>query len=739
MSTRLLRFPLVLALVAMGACGGKATPAATTSQDAQASDSATPADGAGDAMTDVASVPLAEKPDCNPMGWGTSCLSGWPTSFYLSDDASTKTGRRVSLTKSSLPSNSSGVVVDPTDLNRRDGMSPNAPILLLPPEPLDPASLHGEASPTDAADAALVLIDAATGQRLKHLEELDNNSPDAKNKALFGRLWVPAREQMHIIVAVTDHLKTVSGQPLPRPAALQALIDGKATGYPRIDSHLIDWQKDLAMLTQAGVDLTHVRTAWHYDTASSDWTYGVALQGRDLLAKAVGAAGLGYKIKQVEVDPKYVTQFLGLPAPSADSRVVIKPMHGDIALRIRAQVETPLLLDGEGTEALLNWTGPGNTIALHGTTWRDFIVLVPPSVIAKGGHAPMVLYGHGLLRGSCVEGCVEKGGAEFMPHLAAGLGAVVYGMDWWGLSQADLALAMGAVTDFSHAARLTDKLVQAAVQVTALSRTVQHKLMNDQWFQLSVDAKSSAPVGDPNGPVLYYGNSLGGILGTTATSMHPDVSRMAMNVAGGPWSLLMTRSSDFAAFLTIFQGNYPDGFAQTALVVLMQSLFDLSDPVNFVGHSIADPFPGVQPDRHAMWPVSWGDAQVPNIASGMLQRTAKLPLMQPPIASWGGTSDGALPELKSAWIQWDSKRGTYTPGALLCTPDNGAHLATRWMPEYQQMIGRFLLGDGAIEPRYCLLSGRDTDGQLPCDLAENIPTAETDEKPIITWPLPTVP
>lgn len=731
-----MRRVLLMSLLLCCACGDPAGKVATADGSSCPGPACVDGGTTGDAGQDASDLPTPASPDCNPIAWG-ACLSGIPSAFYEKEDASTQTGLRVDLPAGVMPHSNVGTPVDPLEWNRRDGFSPNMAVVVLPPKPLDPKTLHDETQPTDSAQAAVVLLDAETGKRIQHFEELDLNATDPSRQALLVRMWTPVQEKRRIVVALTDALKGTDGQPLPRTQAFARIVAGKSTGYARIDAHLAEWTKDLQLLATAGVATEHVVAAWHYDTASTDWTHGVALQARDLLLAQVGAAGLGYQITQVEVDPKYAPLFPNLPV---DAKLVVKkPMHADVALRVRGKFETPLILNDSGPNATLGWQGQGPQVALHGTTWRDFVLLVPPSVVKAGGKARLLLYGHGLLRGACVEGCVEPGQAEFMPHLANGSQVVMVGTDWWGLSQADFNVALAVTNDFSLAVRLTDKLVQAAVQPIALTRVVQHKVLADPMLQLGESATATVPVGDSSKPPMYYGNSLGGILGTTMTSMHPDLHRMVMNVAGGEWSTLLNRSSDFAPFLAIFNVTYADPFDRQVLFALMQSLWDLSDPINFADHQFLSPFPGMPADRKALWPVSWGDSQVPNLCSGMLQRVAGQPLHTPAVSVWkDNPTDGALPETQSVWIQWDSKRGTHPVGNALPEPDNGAHLATRWMPEYQQMIHRFF-SDGVVEPRYCLVSGRDSDGKLPCDLTEQIPDHEADEKPVITLPLPVIP
>lgn len=719
----------LLCLSIFAACSSSATTASTGSKDAATAE-------------DVA-LPVPADPGCNPIV-GVTCMSGWPTAFYEKDDSATATGRRIDLPPSVLPTSSGAVQIAPTEWNRRDGFSPNGPVVVLLDRPVDPKSLADEEHAADslAATSATVLLDAATGKRLAHFAEVDRNAPDGSSRAaLLIRPWTPPQEKQRIVVALTDQLKGTDGKPFARSETFARLVDAKKTGYPRIDAHYADWQKDLELLDKAGIAKEHLVAAWHYDTASSDWTHGVALSARDQLIAAVGAKGLGYSIQMIEVDPKYVDKFPNLPKPADDKRVVIAPMHGDLAMRVRARFVTPLFLNGTTAEATLNWSGDGAKVAQNGTTERDFVMLVPPTVLAKGGMAPLMLYGHGLLRGGCVEGCIKPGQAEFFPHLVHGLGVVAVATDWWGLSQSDFATAAAATNDFNLMTRVTDKLVQAAVQPTALTRVVRGQMLADPLLAIGSSKADAKPPADAAADLIYYGNSLGGIMGTTMTSMHPDLKRMVMNVPGCTWSLLLNRSSDFKAFMELVQGNYPDPFDEQIIFAMTQSLWDLSDPVNFADHAVTDPFPGTQAGRHALWTVSWGDSQVPNLSTGILNRVAGVPLMTPAVQAWlASATIDTLPFVGSGvFVQWDSKRGVYPVGNALKPDDNGAHIATRWMPEFQQMVWRFLLGDGAVEPRYCLEGGRDADGKLPCDLAQPIPEKEADEPPVITPPVDAIP
>ncbi len=709
--------PLCLCLSA--ACGTKSTTADS-------------ADVAGDADHAI----LAADPDCNPI-IGNDCWSGWPSSFWLKDDATTATHFRIDLPPAKMPANSDGKTVAALEWNRRDGFSPNSPIVILLPTPPDPKRLPDETRPALALtpDLPIVLLDAATGAFLPYMAELDSNADGPARQALLIRLWTPVQENTRVIVALTDRLLDAKGQPYAPTPTFQRLLAGKDTGYPRIDGHLADWAADLTALEKAGLDRTHVFAAWHYGTASEQWTHGPALAMRDALVAAVGDKGLSYHIDMVEASTETAALLPNLPSPTVDNRIVIKPMHPDVALRVRGTFEAPLFLTGTGEDATLNWKDGGPALAQNGTVQRPFVMLVPPNVIASQKPARLMLYGHGFLRGACVEGCIDPGAAEFFPHFVHAAGVVAVGTDWWGLARTELPLAIQAGNDFSQMPRITDKLAMGAVLPIALTRVALGKIVEDPWLQLH----AAKPLYDKTQPLVYYGNSLGGIMGTTMTSLHPDLTRMVMNVAGGGWSTLLNRSSDFAPFLGIINGTYPDKFSQQMLFAMSQSLWDLSDPFNFADHVVKSPFANTQANRRALWPMSMGDSQVANLTSGMLNRIAQVPVSSPVFEVWPlNMTTADIPVDGNTCVQWDSERGTHPPGNGSRTEDNLSHYATRWMPEFEQMIWRFLFDDGLVEQRYCLAGGRDGDGKLPCNLQEVVPVAYEDSPPMPVIPPPPI-
>lgn len=736
--------PAVVALWLATGCGAAPSPKADATSGAGAGDAA-PADVAGDGVP----LPAGASQDCQPLV-GAECMSAIPSFFWTRTDASTATGTRVDLPRAAMPTSKTGVVVEPAEWNRRDGFSNAMPTIILLPSPPDASRLADELHTERSVgpDAPTWMVDLTTGQRMRHVAELDKNAKDPSRAALILRPWTVPPAGHRIAVALTKQLVDLSGKPYPRTPAMQALFSGQATGYARLDAQRQDWQETRKAFESLGLASQECVALWHYQTASEAWTSGVLRAMRDLTMAATANGGLGIVIDQAEVAPEFASLMPKLSPTLSSIQVSVTPQHPDVAVRLVGKFEVPLFLTGSGLDARLNWVGNGPAVALQGTTWRPFVLLIPPKALLSPTPPPLVLYGHGFLRGACIEMCHKAGAAEFVTHFAAAAGFVMVGTDWWGLSQAELGVALGVVQNFNLAPQLTEKLVQAAIGPIALSRAVRGKLLGMPVVQVQRKDGTTRPPADPQAELLYYGNSLGGIMGTTAVAIHPDIGRAVLNVAGGVWSTLMNRSSNFNTFLALLGDTMPDAYAQQVALALLQSQWDLSDPVQFASFVAAKPLPGSVANRRGLWTVSWGDSQVPNYASGTLARAAQAPLLTPAVQAWVDNVTAAALTLAGqpsatqgdgfagpqAFVQWDSQRGTHPPGNALPWPDNEAHYATRWMPEFQQMVYRFLVGDGKIDQHYCL--GRDTDGKLPCDLPQLVPKIQAEEPPLAVLPPP---
>jgi hypothetical protein len=157
-----------------------------------------------------------------------------------------------------------------------------------------------------------------------------------------------------------------------------------------------------------------------------------------------------------------------------------------------------------------------------------------------------------------------------------------------------------------------------------------------------------------------------------------DITRGVLGVPGMNYSLLLTRSVDFATYSLILYPSYPDELTRPLLLALIQMLWDRSDPNGYAAHMTSDPLPNTPPHQ-VLIHLAFGDHQVANVATEIEARTIGASIHQPAIAP-GRHSDvtpyyliPAIPSYPfdgSALIVWDS--GAATPPTTNTAPSTGA-------------------------------------------------------------------
>src|SRR5512143_2900592 len=108
--------------------------------------------------------------------------------------------------------------------------------------------------------------------------------------------------------------------------------------------------------------------------------------------------------------------------------------------------------------------------------------------------------------------------------------------------------------------------------------------ISDPAFQDSV----GNPVIDTSA-VFYDGNSQGGIFGGTIMAIAQDITRGVLGVPAMNYSLLLTRSSDFAQYATVLYPAYPNELQHPLLLALIQMLWDRAEPNGYAQHIGSNP------------------------------------------------------------------------------------------------------------------------------------------------------
>jgi len=601
---------------------------------------------------------------CDPLRVPGACMMPWPNAIYLASDATTATGFRLALAPETLPPRSTdGEPFDPTRWNVADGFSPAGPILYYFAEPIDPSSLVPETDTgrSVAPGAATVIVDMTTNQLVAHFSGVDANV--VKEFDRQGLIITPAQRlapKRRYAVAITKAIRTTSGA-LPTPPPL---FDRIANGDPPDDAlskaEAARMPDVLASLAAAGVSRDDLLVAWDFVTGSDEAITSHVLSMRDQALAAAGPTGIGYTVTSVEDDFDAAT-----------------------LRRVRGTFTAPAFLDNEDEtqpEASLSFDASGAPV-MNGTYEAPFTVIVPRA--AQSGPLPILLVGHGLFN----TGEIELGDAtgSDIQDLANTNGYVVVATDWIGLSAHENPLAPNAngafeyvLSDFSHLSWVTDRLQQALVTTMVLVRTMTGKIAADASLAGYVDTSK----------VTYYGNSLGGIMGMSFMGYDPDVTRGALGVGGGFWSTLFQRSVNWKEALLVFPGEYPDSLDQQLLMALAQMQFDYSDPATVAPYVVNAPLGG-NPKKQVVMMMGVGDAQVPNVATEMIARTAGTPLLSPNAIDVYGMTPQAGP-LSSALTTWNVNSPPAPPDTNQ-TPahDNQVHQAVRRLPEEMQMVGTF--------------------------------------------------
>jgi pimeloyl-ACP methyl ester carboxylesterase len=198
--------------------------------------------------------------------------------------------------------------------------------------------------------------------------------------------------------------------------------------------------------------------------------------------------------------------------------------------------------------------------------------------------------------------------------------------------------------------------------------------------------------------VLYYGNSQGGIFGTTLMEYHPDVARGVLGVPGGIYSLMLPRSVDWPVYELLFGSSYPDLADQRLLLTMFQSAFDITDP------AAAAPYLAANPDRLGIGPkrllfhAALGDSQVPNLATENMVRTiGGVPLLRGSRRQTWGLEE-TVDDVPSALVIYEVEGAELPPDTndFDGLEDNGVHGFVRDHPIPVEQIARFLTGDGVI-------------------------------------------
>lgn len=606
------------------------------------------------------------------------CLFPFPSDYLTKADGTTDTGRRVHFAASTMPSNASNQKAPPADYNYNDGFSPGSTILLHVPN-VDLAQT-GAAPITDierSLDAGAPVVVVNTTTLAHHLSwvELDANATSEPSRAMIIHPAVNFDEATRYIVALRQ-MKDAGGAVIPPTADFLAYRDNIPTGDPVKEARRAHMEDLFTTLAAAGVPRNDLYLAWDFTVSSSRSMTERLLSIRDDAFTRLDSAAPAFTVSTVE--------------ENLDSRI-FRRVTGTF------QVERYVNSVSPGARFVLD----ANGLPIHQATTQPatFVCIIPRAALANAGAtavpARASIYGHGLL-GSNTE--VASGNVRDMANEH---NFVFCAAKWIGMSDEDVGNAVGILQNIAGFPSLTDRLQQAMVNQLFLARLMIHAngFVSNAAFQDSF----GNPVIDTS-HVFYDGNSQGGIFGGTVMSVAQDITRGVLGVPGMNYSLLLTRSTDFAAYSAILYPAYPNQLQRPLVLALIQMLWDRSDPNGYAHHMTTDPLPNT-PAHTVLLHVAFGDHQVANVSTEIEARTIGAPIHQPAIAPlrhsdvnpyFGIPAIPSYPFNGSALVIWDS--GAATPPITNTAPGVGAdpHSDPRSSATARQQKSDFLQVGGSV-------------------------------------------
>ncbi len=604
--------------------------------------------------------------ECNPLGEQT-CLLPWPSSSYLVADTSTATGYRLDLPAAAMPINGDNRPIAVEVFNRWDGFSLSGPILAMFPTGVSGDGLPPPDDPSRsvAADSPIVLLDMDRMERAPFFAEIDQNVRKVEDRALIIRPLVRLKPKTHYAVGLRKALKAADGAALVSPAGYLALRDGDDRGHPRADATRL--QATLAALATAGVPSDDVVLAWDFVTASDEFLTRDLLTMRDTAVTAIGAAGANLAYTASE--------------RPANTTLVSKAYAGTFK-------SPDFLTDGETDDSVIRRDGAGLPLQ-QGMRDANFAAIIPKCAETVALPIPTIVFGHGLF--GTGTGYLDD---DFLQKLANQYCFVVVAGDFIGLTERQFAAAALTANDLNRSGGVTEKLAQSVIDFIALENLVRGKLRTSAQFK-----RGATEIIDP-AKVYYLGGSLGGIMGNVFMAYDPFITRGALGVPGGAWTLLFERSIAWTPLKAAAQGSSTDPREYALLIALLGMRFEPYDPITTAPRVVADPLPGT-PAKQILMYEAIGDCLVNNYSTETVVRSMGLSLVTPSVKMpWGipaivAGGAGAT----SGFTVYDEHPSPLPPTTTNVQPaeDNGTHSGVNKRQAVLDAVREFVLGGTIVQ------------------------------------------
>lgn len=575
-------------------------------------------------------------------------LLPWPSDHWLAA-ADTRTGWQIQVPAELL---TGGMV--PQTLSVSDGFSRVVPVVTWMPGGFDPSELPDPTdwSATTASDAPILLI-AEDLTLVPLLAELDASTDIPDRQTLLLRPHRALAPDSRYAVLLTDALHQADGDDHQPSAAFKALRDGVPTDHAALEARRDAFELVLDGAAAHDLDPARLIQGFTFHTRSREQVVAPTLAIQD----AMGAAPL-------------------------DSWSLEPPVYASDKVLVRGRVELPEFLDADNRFVL----GDDGMPTALGTREAEFLITIPRSVTEP---RPPMLFGHGFF--SAIE---EPTWSNLFD-----------GLDQWripavstafeGFAEADLAsTAVALAAGLNDLDGVMNQQLQSQGHFTVLHRLLAETL--PEAVEIDLGAGPFHPLAP--GSASYLGISNGGTQGLVLMSTSPALERGALVVAGGGWSHMLQRATQFNSLGALVASRFDDPRELQIAFSQLQQVFDPADSLNYVDRLIADRHPG-RPDVDILLVEAIGDTQVSNMVTRWVAGNAGLPLLTPsPTSVWGVDEVTESETDGQAYVLYDLGAAPLPAGNVPPPEENGVHEEIRLLESYREQMGVFLETGDIIHP-----------------------------------------
>ncbi len=609
--------------------------------------------------------PLELAEGCQPLLGGADCLLPYPSDFFLVPDATLPSGSRVSVTGAARPRTDPGGLADPGTWRAIDGASRlPMPTMFMAAE-VSPASVPGyfdDPSASVTAQSGAVLIEASTGRFIPNFVDLDPRAGSVMRQALVMHPLTGLQERTRYVVAF-QRLKSPDGTLLTAPEGFRRLREDLTRGDPLLEPLQRRFEKDVfPVLKAAGLDRRAVQLAWDFTTGSDESISSDMLHVRELTQAWLSA----------HVPAVAVTEQLDSPEP-------------DLWRRVRGTIEVPLFLESDQPGAGLH-RGADGLITQNGTMLIPFLAQVPSVLRDAPGTSTALGYGHGAFSTR------DEALAQSAKDIAIHSRAVMFAIDWWGMSRVDTAATLDAVANRpARSLAFTDRVQQGMANHLVFSAAIAGPLRALPAF---ADA-GGAPLYPPEA-TRFMGISQGHILAGMLAAVHPGLTRIGLNAGGAGLSHALSRSRPLSDIFLLLEMK--DELDRRRYESMLQPYFDRIDGAFWSRYVLREPLPGNAP-RRVLMQTGLGDPEVPNLAAFLHARALGLKQLQPAVPAVFGLEPVEGPTTESVEVLYDlgvDLHAVYEKAQPYPMPNQVHEGARRILPALQQLGAFFGARDEVV-------------------------------------------